>query len=192
MCRLRGAGERQERGGRGNHGRGVERRGGKCNALSLSLEIKGLDGPDRGRGEAQRHCAEVGAPALPSFPGVTGAPKQQRVCAREVGWPSQNQPTPRERLSHLCTRSPGLCVTGSASSGGLTSPFYPPTQDTTAKEPASPPTHGAGSTPAPSARPCGPPSRRVFGHDRLISFLFPQPSLPLSPLSIRLSFSSDD
>ena len=48
-------GERQERAGRGNQGRGVaRRRGGKFNALSLSLEIKELDAPDRGGGEAQR------------------------------------------------------------------------------------------------------------------------------------------
>ena len=32
----------------------ARRRGGKFNALSLSLEIKELDAPDRGGGEAQR------------------------------------------------------------------------------------------------------------------------------------------
>lgn len=129
-------------------------------------------------------------PLLPSFPGVTSAPKSQRACAREVGWPSQNQPTPREPRSLLCSQAPGLCVSCFAVSGSLASPFYPPSRgDVVVKPPASPPTHCAGSTLALSVWACGPHSRTGFGHDCL---LFPQSSLPLSPLSDRLPFSSED
>ena len=54
-CRLRRAGAEAGKRGKKSGERGGAEEGGKRHALSLSLEIKELDAPDRGGGEAQRH-----------------------------------------------------------------------------------------------------------------------------------------
>ena len=143
--------------------------------------------------EGRPRGAELRSEPLPCPPPLEWQAHLNRpVCAREVGWPSQNQPTPWEPRSLLCTQAPGLCVSCLAVSGSLASPCYPPSRGTSrwSRRPPLPRTVHAAHWPCRSGL-----VALILEHVLVmtVSFpLFPQPSLPLSPLSDRLPFSSED